>query len=309
MSDPGRAAKLKAAAILGSVVLVAFVTVAVVYGVTGSGNDGAADPIATGVGTPTSLSTSPAETTTTLPSTSTSTATKTESSNTPTHERPAGAPEGLPADVQEATVARIVDGDTLELSAVAAGAALGSTQQVDVRLLEIDTPETKDPNEPVQCYGAEATSRLGQLAPPGSSVWVQRDEELRDQYGRYLLYLWTGDGTFVNLTLVEEGYAQATLYQPNDLHWDTISAAEHDARGANDGLWAACSYFGAPGTTPPQQTAPPQPRQAPTGDGPYLFPPPPPDLDCGGVSATDFRVRPGDPHRFDRDGDGIGCES
>ncbi|MGJ7907494.1 excalibur calcium-binding domain-containing protein [Actinopolyspora sp. H202] len=35
---------------------------------------------------------------------------------------------------------------------------------------------------------------------------------------------------------------------------------------------------------------------------------PPPDKDCSQLSAKNFRVRPGDPHRFDSDGDGLGCE-
>ncbi|WP_231104690.1 excalibur calcium-binding domain-containing protein [Haloechinothrix halophila] len=35
----------------------------------------------------------------------------------------------------------------------------------------------------------------------------------------------------------------------------------------------------------------------------------PPDKDCGEISERNFRVQEGDPHRFDADGDGIGCES
>ena len=38
-------------------------------------------------------------------------------------------------------------------------------------------------------------------------------------------------------------------------------------------------------------------------------PPPPPDLACGDISAHDFPVLPPDPHGFDPDGNGIGCES
>jgi hypothetical protein len=38
------------------------------------------------------------------------------------------------------------------------------------------------------------------------------------------------------------------------------------------------------------------------------IPSPPPDLDCGDVPYTNFRVRPPDPHNFDGDGDGRGCE-
>ena len=39
------------------------------------------------------------------------------------------------------------------------------------------------------------------------------------------------------------------------------------------------------------------------------IPPPPPDLDCGDIPYRRFTVLPPDPHNFDGDGDGIGCES
>jgi hypothetical protein len=38
------------------------------------------------------------------------------------------------------------------------------------------------------------------------------------------------------------------------------------------------------------------------------IPPPPPDLDCADVSYRRFRVLPPDPHRFDGEGDAVGCE-
>lgn len=39
------------------------------------------------------------------------------------------------------------------------------------------------------------------------------------------------------------------------------------------------------------------------------IPSPPPDLDCKDVEYRNFQVLPPDPHRFDRDQDGIGCET
>ena len=36
--------------------------------------------------------------------------------------------------------------------------------------------------------------------------------------------------------------------------------------------------------------------------------PPPPDLDCPDIPYRNFTVLPPDPHRFDADNDGIGCE-
>jgi hypothetical protein len=41
----------------------------------------------------------------------------------------------------------------------------------------------------------------------------------------------------------------------------------------------------------------------------FCIPAPPPDLDCADVSGSDFTVLPPDPHQFDREGDGVGCES
>jgi hypothetical protein len=38
------------------------------------------------------------------------------------------------------------------------------------------------------------------------------------------------------------------------------------------------------------------------------IPPPPPDLDCGEIEYRNFTVLPPDPHHFDGDKDGIGCE-
>lgn len=61
-------------------------------------------------------------------------------------------------------------------------------------------------------------------------------------------------------------------------------------------------------TDPPAQQPPPQTNCSPAYPG-VCIPPPPPDLDCGDISARRFTVQPPDPHGFDNDGDGVGCES
>lgn len=71
----------------------------------------------------------------------------------------------------------------------------------------------------------------------------------------------------------------------------------------------------APQPSPQPQPVPqPQPIPPPGGncDPAYpdvCIPSPPPDLDCRDIPYRDFRVLPPDPHRFDGDKDGIGCES
>jgi len=66
----------------------------------------------------------------------------------------------------------------------------------------------------------------------------------------------------------------------------------------------------------PSSVTPMPPTQAPQGDGEcdpsypdVCIPKSPPDLDCGDITYRRFRVLPPDPHRFDGDKDGIGCES
>lgn len=147
-----------------------------------------------------------------------------------------GLPWRSPADAAapgRATVARVVDGDTLVLR-LSAGSEY-------VRLIGVDTPETVKPDTPVQCFGPEASSHLKDLLPPGTAVRVARDAEARDRYGRLLLYVWRlPDGLFVNLDLAGGGFARPLSIAPNTAHRVDIGMAADAARRAGRGLWGSC---------------------------------------------------------------------
>jgi micrococcal nuclease len=130
-------------------------------------------------------------------------------------------------------VDQVVDGDTVELRLTRRGET--------ARLLGIDTPETVDPDEPVGCYGPEASARTKALLPPGTEVRLTRDVEARDRYGRLLVYVVrAADGLFVNRALVAEGYARTLPIAPNDAHRAELARAQSAARAAGRGLWGAC---------------------------------------------------------------------
>jgi micrococcal nuclease len=212
----------------------------------------------------------------------------------------------LPAG-DDATVTRVVDGDTIVVSVGKNSVAI---REVKVRLIGIDTPETKDPRKPVQCFGREASARTKQLLPEGTSVRLAYDVERNDRYGRTLAYVYRSGvdqrGSFVNAALVRDGYASAYTYPPNVAHADEFVALQGKARSAGRGLWSACDDQ-VPGPTVPTSTA----ASGSACDPAYpdvCIPPPPPDLDCGDIQARHFRVLAPDPHRFDSNGDGIGCE-
>jgi micrococcal nuclease len=148
----------------------------------------------------------------------------------------AGDPAPDPEAAGRAEIVEVVDGDTVTVRLV------GQTTDERVRLIGIDTPESVDPRSPVECYGKEASDRTRALLPPGTAVRLERDVEARDRYDRLLAYVHRAeDDLFVNLALVEEGYASVATYPPNTAHASAFTSAAADARRTGRGLWAACS--------------------------------------------------------------------
>ncbi len=130
-------------------------------------------------------------------------------------------------------VTDVVDGDTVRID-------FGDVVET-VRLIGIDTPETVKPEAPVECYGPEASARTKELLPVGTDVRVERDTEPRDVYGRLLGYVTRrADGLFVNLSLVNDGFATPLTIEPNTAYRDRFVAAATDAESAGRGLWGAC---------------------------------------------------------------------
>lgn len=214
---------------------------------------------------------------------------------------------------EDATVVRVVDGDTIEVA--------GGTR---VRLIGIDTPETKDPSRPVQCFGPEASSRTSSLLATGTAVRLVYDVDPLDRYGRALAYVYRlDDGLFVNAELVAEGYAIPATYPPNVAHAEDFARLGRIAQDQGAGLWSACGAGAAPPVTaapatpspavvPPTAAPAPVPPAGSFCDASYpgvCIPAAPPDLDCGDISPRRFSVLPPDPHGFDGDADGVGCES
>jgi micrococcal nuclease len=131
------------------------------------------------------------------------------------------------------TIAEVIDGDTVVVR------ASGHTETV--RLIGVDTPETKHPTKPVQCFGPEASAFTKHVLPKGTAVRLERDREARDHFGRLLAYVYRADdGLFVNVELARRGYARALTIAPNDAHAHDVAAAIAEARSEGRGLWAAC---------------------------------------------------------------------
>ncbi|MGI8807960.1 MAG: thermonuclease family protein [Acidimicrobiales bacterium] len=187
-------------------------------------------------------------------------------------------------------VRSVVDGDTVTL--------MDGRQ---VRLAQVDAPETNE------CFGAQSTQALRTLVE-GRNVTVRRPSNgpEKDAYGRTLAEL-TVAGRSVNEQLVRDGAAEwYEQFEREDADLAArLRSGERDAKAAGRGLWSAC---GAGAAAPrPALSARGSCHPAYPDD---CIPPPPRDLDCPDIKR---RVRvdhsQGDPHRFDANRDGWGCES
>lgn len=132
-----------------------------------------------------------------------------------------------PPFYEKVFVARVIDGDTIEL-------ADGRT----VRYIGIDTPETVHPTKEQECYGPEATARNQQLVEE-KVIELQSGVEDTDQYGRFLRYVYV-DGVFVNAQLVAEGYAYASSYGPERRYQQVFAQLQQYSKLKGRGLWSAC---------------------------------------------------------------------
>lgn len=124
----------------------------------------------------------------------------------------------------------VVDGDTIKVS-------FSDGRIEKVRLIGIDTPETKDPRKPVEYFGQEA-SDYTKTHLEGKEIKLEYDQTSRDKYGRLLAYVFV-NGELFNNKIIKEGYAHAYLYFPfKDNYMKMFRDSEKYAREHKLGLWA-----------------------------------------------------------------------
>jgi micrococcal nuclease len=131
---------------------------------------------------------------------------------------------GLSHAQEVVRVKRVVDGDTLLL-----------TNRERVRLIGVNTPETKHPKKPVQRYGKEGYLFTKKMVE-GEKVRLEYDWQKRDKYGRLLAYVYLMDGTFLNAEIIKQGYGFAYTRYPFK-YLEEFRQYEREARENQRGLW------------------------------------------------------------------------
>ena len=160
-------------------------------------------------------------------------------------------------------VLRVTDGDTIHINY--------NGKNEKVRLIGLDTPETKDPRKPIQCFGREATAKMTELAE-NKNIRLEFDKTQgeRDKYGRLLAFVYSENSKNLAYEMIRQGYGNEYTYNSNPYKYQNeFKEAARKAREENKGLWAentcagnTAKPAGTP-TTQPQATPAPTPTPAP----------------------------------------------
>ena len=135
-------------------------------------------------------------------------------------------PLAASARTEGATVAEVIDGDTVRL-----------TDDRHVRLIGINAPELGHDRAPDEAFAAQARDRLRALAQ-GRAVKLVFEVEPRDRHGRWLAHIVLADGRSPEEILLREGLVSLVAIPPNVGEVKRLHAAEVEARASRRGIWA-----------------------------------------------------------------------
>ena len=137
----------------------------------------------------------------------------------------------------------------------------------------------------------QATEFTEKMCPIGSTITIDQDDVQKyDQYDRLLANVFC-NGKSLNSALLYNGHAEIST------RYCTFSEF-------SDSSWA--QRFGC-AISEPEVVELSSDCDSSYPD--FCIPSSPPDLDCGDIPQKRFTVLQPDPHSFDGDKDGIGCES
>jgi endonuclease YncB( thermonuclease family) len=151
--------------------------------------------------------------------------------------RPQPRTEPRQAQTIKARVTDVIDGDTIRVRPLEATRRNSYT----VRLIGIDTPETRKPGTPVECGGLNATASLKRLAE-GRRMLLRTDptQDTFDRYDRLLAYAKLRSGLDAATAQLRRGWAKVYVFGRPFQHVTGFRRAAKAAQRADRGVWGRC---------------------------------------------------------------------
>lgn len=133
---------------------------------------------------------------------------------------------------EKVTVKWVYDGDSLLL-----------TDKRKIRIIGIDTPETRHHKQKAQAYGAKAREALRELLKTFNyQVELRYEKERFDKYYRVLAHVYLADGTNISTWMLEQGYAKTLPFPPNIKLADCYKISEEKAQQKSLKIWRYKSH-------------------------------------------------------------------
>lgn len=126
---------------------------------------------------------------------------------------------------------RCVDGDTAKF--------ILNKQEITVRFLGIDTPESVKPNEEVEEYGKEASNYTCRKLKHAKKIVLEYDEKAdsEDKYDRVLAYVFLDD-KLLQEDILKNGYAKVKYINKEYKYYDRLVDAENKAKEKKKGIYS-----------------------------------------------------------------------
>ncbi|OQA03258.1 MAG: Thermonuclease precursor [Planctomycetes bacterium ADurb.Bin401] len=129
-------------------------------------------------------------------------------------------------------VVKTIDGDTIDINIPD-----GKYEHTRIRMLGIDTPETKSPHTPVMYYGPEASKFTADtVLEKNVTIIMDKLSNPRDKYHRILCHIQLADGRILNEELITNGLAYADPRFPHSF-LDKYLTLQKKAKTEKTGLW------------------------------------------------------------------------
>ncbi|WP_024614256.1 thermonuclease family protein [Clostridium sp. Ade.TY] len=150
-----------------------------------------------------------------------------------------------PPNTKEATVERVVDGDTIVVKE--------HNKEIKVRFLLVDTPETCKPNTPVQPFGEKAKQFTKDALKKGAKIYIEYGKSKSDKYGRRLGFIYynnNGKWEMLNEALVANGLARVGYIYEDKEHLNELKEAQDYAKENKLNIWSKAGYVTDRGYNP-----------------------------------------------------------
>lgn len=135
-------------------------------------------------------------------------------------------------------VTRVIDGDTFIIQTGQKIRLIGidAPEMNESKKLHFDSQRTGESIQYIKLKGRKSFEFMKNLIE-GEIIRLEFEDEKFDKYGRLLAYAWLQDGTFINATIIQDGYATPIRRLKDLKHYDLFQNLYFDAKENKAGLW------------------------------------------------------------------------